>query len=301
METRLAASDNLTRWMAAGDVRSLNGRRIFTRVAEAANRPPLLLIHGYPTSSHDFHGVWDALAARYSLYTLDLLGFGCSEKPRRASYAIAEQADLCQALLAQHGVGRVHVLAHDYGDTVAQELLARAQEGRLVLDSVMFLNGGLFPETHRARRIQKLLAKPLLGPLLARRMRYEHLVAAMHTLWGRTPPREQDLRDMWWQIDHDGGRIALARLINYMAQRRRHRERWVGALVTSTVPRALTCGAVDPVSGAHLAVRYRELVPEPDVTLLEDVGHYPQLEAPQRVLDAYAAFRAKLPARTVEA
>ena len=35
METRLAASDNLTRWIAAGDVGSLNGRRIFTRVAQA--------------------------------------------------------------------------------------------------------------------------------------------------------------------------------------------------------------------------------------------------------------------------
>jgi len=163
----LAASDDLRHWIATGDVRSLNGRRIFTRVAETANRPPLLLIHGYPTSSHDWHAVWDALAERHSLYTLDLLGFGGSEKPRRAPYTIAEQADLCQALLAQHGVGRVHVLAHDYGDTVAQELLARAREGKIALDSVMFLNGGLFPETHRARPIQKLLAKPLLGPLLA--------------------------------------------------------------------------------------------------------------------------------------
>jgi pimeloyl-ACP methyl ester carboxylesterase len=262
------------------------------------DRPALLLIHGYPTSSHDWHAVWDALAARHSLYTLDLLGFGRSEKPRRSSYAMAEQADLCGALLEAHGVRSVHVLAHDYGDTVAQELLARELEGRIALESVMFLNGGLFPETHRARRIQKLLAKPVLGPWLARRMRYEHLAAAMHTLWGTTPPREQDLRDMWQQIDHDGGRVALARLINYMAQRRRHRERWVGALVASRVPRALICGALDPVSGAHLAVRYRELVPEPDVTLLEEVGHYPQVEAPERVLEAYARFRERLAART---
>jgi pimeloyl-ACP methyl ester carboxylesterase len=83
-----------------------------------------------------------------------------------------------------------------------------------------------------------------------------------------------------------------------MAQRRRHRERWVGALVASRVPRALICGALDPVSGAHLAVRYRELVPEPDVTLLEEVGHYPQVEAPERVLEAYARFRERLAART---
>ena len=57
------------------------------------------------------------------------------------------------------------------------------------------------------------------------------------------------------------------------------------------MPRRLICGAYDPVSGAHLATRYRELVPDPDVVLLEGVGHYPQIEDPDRVLDAYFAFR----------
>jgi pimeloyl-ACP methyl ester carboxylesterase len=62
------------------------------------------------------------------------------------------------------------------------------------------------------------------------------------------------------------------------------------------VPRRLICGAVDPVSGRHLAERYRELVPDPDVVLLDDVGHYPQLEAPDRVVDEYEAFRARVEA-----
>jgi len=73
-------------------------------------------------------------------------------------------------------------------------------------------------------------------------------------------------------IESDGGRQALVRLINYMEQRRRNRPRWVGALVDSTVPRRLICGAVDPVSGRHLAERYRELVPYPDVVVLEGVA-----------------------------
>ena len=59
-------------------------------------------------------------------------------------------------------------------------------------------------------------------------------------------------------------------------------QRWVGALLQSDVPLRLVDGALDPVSGAHLAERYRELVPNPDVVLLPDVGHYPQLEAHDR-------------------
>jgi pimeloyl-ACP methyl ester carboxylesterase len=267
---------------------------MFVRTSVAAGREPLLLIHGYPTSSFDWHHVWPALAERYSLIALDLLGFGASSKPRDERYAITTQADLCEALLDYFGVERPHVLAHDYGDTVAQELLAREREGRRALASVCFLNGGLFPETHRPRRVQTLLAHPVAGPLLSQLMNLRSFTRTMRSIAGKTPPTDEELRDLWSLTIQDGGRRALARLIDYMAQRRTFRERWVGALVASTLPRRLICGAVDPISGRHLAQRYTELVPQPDVVLLEDVGHYPQLEAPRAVIEHYLAFRASI-------
>ena len=284
---------HLAEWMAAGGSRELCGHRIFVRTAIAAGRPPLLLIHGYPTASYDWHRCWSRLAARYSLYAFDMLGFGLSEKPA-APYPIALQADLCAALVEACGLDSVHVLAHDYGVTVAQELLAREREGAVRLQSVCFLNGGLFPETHRARPVQKLLALPILGPLLARTMSFEKFAATMTSIAGRTPPSREELEDLWSLVVRDRGRPALARLIDYMAQRRHNRARWVGALVATQVPRRLVCGADDPVSGAHLAERYRQLVPDADVVVLDGVGHYPQLEAPDRVVDAYLAFRARL-------
>jgi pimeloyl-ACP methyl ester carboxylesterase len=289
----MKVSPQLHAWLRAGETLQLCGQRVFVRTEPAPGRLPLLLIHGYPTASYDWHLMWPALAARYSLYALDMLGFGSSAKPADSHYSIALQADLCQALLEHFGVTSSHVLAHDYGDTVAQELLARSREGRAHLDSVCFLNGGLFPETHRARLVQKLLAQPVLGPLLARRMSFARFEATMLSISGRSPPSREDLADLWQLIELDNGRQALARLINYMAQRRRHRERWVGALIESAVPRKLICGAVDPVSGAHLAARYTALVPEADVVVLDGVGHYPQLEAPGRVLEAYFQFRGR--------
>jgi pimeloyl-ACP methyl ester carboxylesterase len=287
-------SQRLTDWINGGEMRRLAGHRIFVRTTAAPGKPPLLLIHGYPTASYDWIRVWSRLAERYSLYALDMLGFGSSEKPRRSSYPIALQADICQALLDDAGVARAHVLAHDYGDTVAQELLARECEGRVQLASMVFLNGGLFPESHRPRPIQTLLAKPLLGPLLARAMSYPKFEATMLSISGRQPPTRDELADLWSLIEREDGRRALARLINYMEQRRRNRPRWVGALVESTVPRRLICGAADPVSGAHLAQRYRELVPNPDVVVLEGVGHYPHLEEHDRVVDEYLRFRSRL-------
>lgn len=247
----MPGSQRLQDWISGGETRRLAGHDVFVRTALAPGRPPLLLIHGYPTASYDWHRVWSRLAARHSLYALDLLGFGLSAKPVGTDYPIGLQADLCMALLDDCGVTNAHVLAHDYGDTVAQELLARA-------------------------------------------MGYARFEATMLSISGTQPPSREELQDLWLLIERDGGRLALARLINYMEQRRRNRARWVGALVESKVPRRLICGAVDPVSGRHLADRYRELVPEPDVVVLEGVGHYPQLEVHDRVVDEYEAFRSRV-------
>ena len=92
-----------------------------------------------------------------------MLGFGFSDKPNNRKYSIHGQADVTEALVISKGLEKFHVLAHDYGDTVAQELLARQLEGTGAGKwlSCCFLNGGLFPETHRALTIQKLLLSPI--------------------------------------------------------------------------------------------------------------------------------------------
>ena len=114
----------LADWRSAGQTFSFNGHGI--RYWTAGQGEPLLLIHGFPTASWDWHYLWAALAERYQVIACDMLGFGDSAKPRGHAYSLLEQADLQQALLAHLGIGQpVHVLAHDYGDSVAQELLAR--------------------------------------------------------------------------------------------------------------------------------------------------------------------------------
>ena len=112
--------------------------RVFYR--RAGRGTALLLLHGYPTSSGDWSRVWDALAERFDVIAADMLGFGESDKPRGHRYRIGEQADLQLALLDHLGIRACHVLAHDYGDTVGQELLARLREGMSVdLYSIAFL------------------------------------------------------------------------------------------------------------------------------------------------------------------
>lgn len=281
-------------WRARGDFFEWRGSRVFFR-AEGAGAP-LLLVHGFPTSSWDWSPIWPRLVERYRVLALDMLGFGFSAKPRDAVYSIFAQADLCEALLSRERVASYRLVAHDYGVTVAQELLARQPESSVAprIASVCLLNGGLFPEAHHPLLTQKLLASPL-GPLVARLGGYRSFSRAMRRIWGSHPVSDEELRSMWRLIAEHDGPAVMPKLISYMAERRTHRSRWVGALVAAASPLRLIDGLVDPISGAHMVARYRELVPHPDVVELPGVGHYPQLEAPDAVASAILEHFARAP------
>jgi pimeloyl-ACP methyl ester carboxylesterase len=278
-------------WRSAGQFLEWQGLRIFHR-GEGGGEP-LLLLHGFPTSSWDWKDVWTGLAREHRLVTFDYGGFGFSSKPSDGPYSVFAYADQAEAVLRHHGIEAFHLLAHDLGDTVAQELLARGG-GRI--RSVCLLNGGIFPELHRPRPIQRLLASPL-GPLVSRSIDQKRFEKSLSAVFGaNTRPTREDLAG-FWECASDGVRI-YHRLIDYMRERRVHRGRWVAALLDEAVPLAFIDGLDDPVSGAHVVGRLRELRPGASITGLAGIGHYPQIEAPAAVLRAYRDFRASLAAST---
>lgn len=282
-------------WKREGKTFAHRGHDIFYR--DQGHGEVLLCIHGFPTASWDWHRVWEPLCRRFRVIAPDMIGFGFSAKPKRYDYSIHDQADLHAELLARLGIDRVHVLAHDYGDSVAQELLARDLERREVggggieLRSACFLNGGLFPESHRARPVQKLLRLPILGALLARSMNENTFGKTFANVFGPdTRPTLAELHDFWTLIATGGGHAIAHKLIRYIDDRRRHRDRWVGALQSTSVPCRFVNGPEDPVSGRHMAERYLELIPGGDVVLLEGIGHYPQIEDPEGTLRGFFEF-----------
>jgi pimeloyl-ACP methyl ester carboxylesterase len=280
-------------WQSRGKLEAVLGHSIFVLDEGDSSLPTIVLLHGFPTSSWDWQPIWSELAKNYRLIALDMLGFGFSDKPNSRTYTIHGQADIVEALVEIKGLTNFHVLAHDYGDTVAQELLARQLEGAGsgTWLSCCLLNGGLFPETHRALLTQKLLLSPL-GKFLNRLTGYSKFSKNFSSVFGpQSKPSEQDLENFWWLINVNNGKHIFHNLITYMRDRIEHRERWVSALQKSTIPLAVINGSVDPVSGAHMVARYKELHCRLDyLAQLSVIGHYPQVEAPKEVYSHYQHF-----------
>ncbi len=285
----------LSAWIQEGTHFNYRGHKIFYQEAKG-DREVLLLLHGFPTSSWDWNKIWDKLAEQFHLIAPDFIGYGLSDKPKSYSYSTHDQADLVEVLLQEKEVTRVHVLAHDFGDTVLQELLARRHEREtngnptIIYQSICLLNGGIIPEGHQPRPIQKALISPL-GILLTPFLNRRKLKKNFHEIFGPdTPPSDQEIDEFYYLIQRDRGKYVFHKLIRYMADRQKYRDRWVGALQACKVPLCMINGNMDPVSGKHLADRARTLFPNMNVIDLPTIGHYPQTEAPDQVLQHFEAF-----------
>lgn len=288
MTDTAALTPGVRAWRSLGQHMDYQGQTVFVRVAGSG--PALLLIHGYPTASYDWHRVWPELAKHFTVVAVDMLGLGLSEKPSSLPYTIPAHADLHEWVIKALGLERVHVMAHDLGVSVAQEMLARrmATGHPLVpIDAVVLLNGGIFPEVYRPRFILRLLSSPL-GGLLGPRMSRTAFERTIRGLFGKaTQPDHNALDDFWCLVTHQQGLRVAHRIGRFWQERLALRDRLVAPLLTRAFPVLFINGTSDPNSGQHMVDRYRQLVPDAPVVCLDGIGHWPQLEQPDQVI-AYA-------------
>lgn len=278
-------SPSLQHWLNSGRFFVHQDRQIFYR--RGGSGSTFLGVHGYPTSSYDFHKMWPKLTQEFDVLMPDMLGMGFSDKPWGDHYAIRSHADMFEALLQRLQITECYILAHDLGVRVVQELLARK---RINILGVVFLNGGLFAEVYEPRLTQKLLSSPL-GHVLGPAIPWPLFDKAMRKMFGdNTQPTPDEMRIFWQLVNYKKGRWVTHLVGRFTKETEKFRDRWVLPLSQAKVPMRMVNGAVDPNSGDHMAKRYAEIVPNPDIVSLPDVGHWPQFEAPDAVFTALMDF-----------
>jgi pimeloyl-ACP methyl ester carboxylesterase len=285
----LTAVSSIEEWWASGErvpIR-LSGveRAIFVRRMGAG--PTMTMLHGYPSSSHDWARVGSPLAPGCSLLLPDFLGFGASEKPADHVYSLHEQADLIEALWALEEITSTVIVAYDYGLSVAQELLARRAEGALSVDieAVHLLNGGLHPRLARPSRGQLAMLDPERGPQISARITEERFVTALKPTFAADFDAAADSADI------------CAPPLETVARRSTTASPAISPTARSTASvgsprwskrmcRSPSCGACSTPYQAHMAQRIRKRLPTAPFPELPDVGRWPPLEAPGRVVAA---------------
>ncbi len=277
----------------------------------------ITFFHGFPTSSFDWHRVLDLLdgdigdlgaddgsgamrpaqtqptssAQPHRRVLIDHLGFGASDKPRGHTYTIDEQVDLVCSVWDRLDVVDTHLVVHDYSVSLAQEILARILDDAWTgphIRSMLMFNGGLFPGTYRPLGIQRLLLHPRWGPWVARLSSRATLARSFRRIHAPSrPPRDEDLDAQWAMLRANGGRQAIPALSQYQLERIEQADRWRAAIADTDVPLRFAWGLADPISG-EVVDELHTLRPDLPLLTWDDVGHYPMLEAPDRVARSIA-------------
>ena len=286
-----------TGWEAIGTRRELCGHGVFTIDAPAIGpeaHAPLLVLHGFPTSSFDYAAVLDGLRAGRRVLLFDMLGYGLSDKPDQA-YPIAQQADVAAAFVGALGLDRVALLSPDMGDTVGGELLARRAEGSWPVEVTqrVVTNGSIYIRQAHLTNGQLLLlglpderlqpGNPINAATLTQSLRdtFSSATPLVPGGWSEDPVPAAAA-----QIVRADGHRVLPRLIRYIEERRVNERRFTGAIESDPSPLHVVWGLDDPIAVPSMVDTLLAARPDATAVRLERVGHYPMMESPSRFLDA---------------
>jgi pimeloyl-ACP methyl ester carboxylesterase len=285
----VSAGDALAaEWASEGDRLDVGGHAIWhRRVAAATDRgnDPLLVLHGFPTSSIDWQPVLGDLAAERDVVLVDVLGFGLSDKPD-LRYGIKLWADGVAGVVAHLGLERVDLLTHDMGDTVGGELLARDLDGDLAfsIGRRVLTNGSIYIDMAQLTDGQQLLLslpdaiEPMVGADEGASFR-----RGVHATFAAGAPDDDPVLGAATALAaRDGGLELLPRTIRYIEDRRAEESRFTGAIESHPSPLGVVWGEEDPVAVHAMARQLTERRAATPLVTLDGVGHYPMVEAPAR-------------------
>jgi pimeloyl-ACP methyl ester carboxylesterase len=247
----------------------LEGNWIRYRVAGGG--PPVVLVHGWLSSGRVWNRLAARLAQRYTVYTLDLSGFGDSDKPI-SGYGVRYGSRLLYAFCAHFGLTRASVVGHDLGGAMAVKLAADHPDvvGRLVLVAT--------PADEEQMDLPTLLwlaTLPVVGPLFYTLGKY---LRFLRKLWVR--PFVSDPASLTEEVVDDAGRStpAAATKTLQVMQREISRGRLARQARIIKVPVLAIAGEEDQIVDPQATSDWASAFPTSEVVMLEDAGHMPMLE-----------------------
>jgi len=267
-------------WHVDETVHTSAGRIAAGRAGEG---PDLILAHGWPWSSFSWHRIIPALAKRHRVFWYDMPGYGRSEKRAEQRTSLDVQGQVFTEMLRYWGLKRPKMLAHDFGGatTLRAHLLHGAEFDRYVLMNVVAMRpwGSEFFD-HVGKHVDAFLGLP---PHIHRAVVEAYVRGAMVN-----EIATQDFAALVAPWLTEEGRISFYR--QFAQADERYTAEVEPLFRKIRCPVKIIWGEDDPWIPLARGKALHALIPQASFTTLSGVGHLPQLEAPERVLDLVSGF-----------
>jgi pimeloyl-ACP methyl ester carboxylesterase len=252
--------------------------------------PALLLLHGIAGSSRTWRDVIPRLTDRFTIIAPDLVGHGQSEKPV-GDYSLGAFASGIRDLLEVLDIGRATIIGQSFGGGVAMQLAYQHPEGceRLVLVD----SGGLGREVNWMLRVMTLPGTEYVMPMIFPGFVRDWGDSLFRTINDRGI-RLGRIAEMWSayaSLAEAENRQAFVRTIKSVVDPGGQTVSAMDRLyLASAMPTLIVWGERDdiiPVSHAHAA---HQAMPGSRLEIIEGVGHFPQIEAPEQFVEMLVDF-----------
>jgi pimeloyl-ACP methyl ester carboxylesterase len=253
---------------------------IFYREAGPVDAPALLLPHGYPCSSFQYRAFMPMLADRWRLVAPDYPGFGYSSTPdpKRVDDHFDEYARVLDRFASALGLTRYGLYLHDYGSQIGlRHAIARPDR----IAALIIQNGDIYEDAlgPKYEAIKRYWSDPspgnrgkLEGAVSEEGFRDEFVGEVSETVAARLPP---DLWKLHWPLMNTPVRRELAvRLMEGLKENLAWFPRYQGYLRENRPPTLIVWGPNDGYMPAEAAHAYRRDLPDAELHLLDDGGHW---------------------------
>jgi pimeloyl-ACP methyl ester carboxylesterase len=253
------------------------------------------LIHGLAGSSRTWQAVQPGLATGFDVIAPDLLGHGESAKPR-GDYSLGAFASGLRDFLAALGVAQVTVIGQSFGGGVAMQLAYQHPElcSRLVLVG----SGGLGREVSWMLRLLTLPGAEQLMPLMFSRTVAErgNGIGDLLTRVGIQSPRVREMWQAYSSLAQAENRRAFVRTMRGVIEPGGQSVSALDRLyLAAHIPTLIVWGDRDEIIPVGHAYTAHETIEGSRLVIMEGVGHFPHVEAPEEFLAVINEFLATTP------
>ncbi|GAA3854420.1 alpha/beta fold hydrolase [Saccharothrix violaceirubra] len=249
--------------------------------------PPVVLVHGFLTSSYTWRHVAPLLASGFRVYLVDLPACGRSPVPRSREWDARRCVALLGGVLDHLGVERPVLAGSQMGGSLVAWFTALHPErvGRLVV-----MAAGALGEARSNLLLYRLLANPLVGPVLARAFPRTAFGDKWRDAHGPGFTPEVDAVDRYHRQLRERGSAIAAFGLGFRRDYGAEFDRLAPLLAGCAVPTLLLFGQDDPLVPPSTGRRFRELLADAELVLLPGCGDFPQEERAEEVAVAVVRF-----------
>ena len=164
-------------------------------------------------------------------------------------------------LWRQLGLKEIHLVAHDYGTTSANEIIVRKQMGYepVKIKSLTLSNGSMHIELAKLKVIQKLLKHPFYGKFVVKLMHKTTFIQQMKSNWYyKSRFDEQEMENLWTLLLHKSGKQTLVKVSEYNNERVKYWHRWIRALYKLDIQTVILWAENDEIAVKAIAEQLKK-------------------------------------------